>query len=379
MKSKILLAFIFIPMLGWAQKSDVFTLNGKTGTGMTIAKVYLRYGIKGIAVTDSTTVQNGSYRFTGKLSSPTMAQLLFDYKGTGLTNVGNDPDVLTMYLESTNITVETADYVKNATVKGSKLNDENKKYQAQIASAEKVILSVNQVYQTAPPEKQGDQHFMDSLNVILSKYGEQEKVLQTDYIKQNPGSYLSLVLLMQTAQPPIDLAVIEPLYKMLSADVRDTYSGQEFAKQLDAVKATSVGAIAPDFTQNDVNDKPVKLSDFRGKYVLLDFWASWCGPCRAENPNVVSAYEKYKDKNFTVLGVSLDQPGKKENWLAAIKADGLTWTQVSDLKFWQNTAARQYNILSIPQNYLIDPSGKIIAANLRGEALDKQLASLFDH
>jgi peroxiredoxin len=105
-------------------------------------------------------------------------------------------------------------------------------------------------------------------------------------------------------------------------------------------------------------------------------WASWCGPCRAENPNVVAAYNAYKDKNFTVLGVSLDQPGKKDLWLQAIEKDGLTWTHVSDLKFWDNAVAKQYGIQSIPANYLIDPTGKIIAKNIRGEELPKKLAEL---
>ncbi len=110
--------------------------------------------------------------------------------------------------------------------------------------------------------------------------------------------------------------------------------------------------------------------------MLLDFWASWCGPCREENPNVVKAYKQYKDKNFTVLGVSLDQPGKKNLWLAAIKADGLEWTQVSDLKFWGNEVAKLYSIRAIPQNFLIDPSGKIIGKNLRGEELNKKLKEI---
>jgi peroxiredoxin len=196
------------------------------------------------------------------------------------------------------------------------------------------------------------------------------------YIRQHPGSYLSLVALKELAGDDPDVTTIEPLFKRLSPALRNTQPGKELAAKLHDTGLTAIGNTAPDFTQNDVNDQPVKLSDFRGKYVLLDFWASWCGPCRAENPNVVKAYQKYKDKNFTVLGVSLDQPGKKEAWLTAIQKDSLPWTQVSDLQYWNNAAAKLYGINGIPQNFLIDPKGKIIAKNLRGEALEQKLAAV---
>ncbi|HTH31500.1 MAG TPA: TlpA disulfide reductase family protein [Lacibacter sp.] len=136
--------------------------------------------------------------------------------------------------------------------------------------------------------------------------------------------------------------------------------------------------MAPYFSQADTSGIAVKLSDFRGKYVLIDFWASWCGPCRAENPNLVKTFNTYKDKGFTVLGVSLDQPGKKDAWLGAIHKDQLTWTQVSDLKFWDNEAAVLYGIKGIPANLLLDKDGKIIAKDLRGADLDNKLAEVFD-
>ena len=145
------------------------------------------------------------------------------------------------------------------------------------------------------------------------------------------------------------------------------------AEKIEIAKKLGIGKVAPDFTQNDTLGNPVTLSSLRGKYVLVDFWASWCGPCRRENPNVVKAFQKFKDKGFHIIGVSLDQPNAKDKWIKAIHDDQLTWTQVSDLQFWKNAVAVEYGIQAIPQNYLLDPEGKIIAKNLSGDDLDKKL------
>lgn len=145
-------------------------------------------------------------------------------------------------------------------------------------------------------------------------------------------------------------------------------------KQMSKAVTTSwVGKEAPDFSMPDVNGKEVKLSSFRGKYVLVDFWASWCGPCRSENPNLVNAYNQFKSKNFTVLGVSLDRPGQKDKWLQAIKDDKLAWTNVSDLQFWNSPVVSLYGFDGIPFNVLLDPQGKVIAEGLRGPGLEGKL------
>jgi peroxiredoxin len=150
--------------------------------------------------------------------------------------------------------------------------------------------------------------------------------------------------------------------------------GKYIREQIDNGKVGAVGTEAMDFVQTDTSGIPVSLSSFKGKYVLVDFWASWCKPCRMENPNLVSAYERFKAKNFTVLGVSLDR--SRDAWVKAIQDDKLAWSQVSDLKFWNNAVAMQYRIQQIPQNFLIDPNGKIVGKNLRGTDLDSRLCAL---
>jgi peroxiredoxin len=153
-----------------------------------------------------------------------------------------------------------------------------------------------------------------------------------------------------------------------------TTPGQQIQDSIDFAGQPAIGSMAPDFTQNDTAGHPVQLSSFRGQYVLIDFWASWCRPCRKENPHVVEAFHRFKDKGFTVMGISLDKT--KEEWIAAIGKDSLTWTQVSDLKGWNNVVAETYGVRRIPGNFLLDPEGKIIATNLRGNALQNKLEEI---
>ncbi|NIG57166.1 AhpC/TSA family protein [Chitinophaga sp. Cy-1792] len=196
----------------------------------------------------------------------------------------------------------------------------------------------------------------------------------TDFVKSHPKSIASAWLMMNELGNRLQPEEFKTLYNGLDQSVQSTKYGQRIADYIKTVYRNSVGVLAEDFSQKDSNGNTVKLSSFKGKYVLVDFWASWCGPCRQENPNVVKVYNKYKDKNFTVLGVSLDED--KSRWLGAIQRDGLSWTQVSDLQGWQNEVAVQYGIRSIPSNFLVDPNGKIIARDLRGEALEEQLAKI---
>ncbi|MDF2517231.1 MAG: hypothetical protein K0R59_2527 [Sphingobacterium sp.] len=153
--------------------------------------------------------------------------------------------------------------------------------------------------------------------------------------------------------------------------------GKVIPLQLEAQFKTKVGQQAPDLTLNNPEGKAVKISDYLGKHLLLDFWASWCGPCRAENPNLVKAYQKYHDKGFEILGISLDDAARKDAWVEAIKKDNLLWPQVSDLKGWDSLAAKIYGINAIPASFLLDPEGRIIARDLRGDDLHDLLKKIF--
>ena len=195
------------------------------------------------------------------------------------------------------------------------------------------------------------------------------------FIQYHPDAIASVFALMNSLKI-LGSKQLNTLYQSLSDSVKNSRYGKMVAAEIDRVTTTAIGATAPDFTLKDVDGQVVNLSDFRGQYVLVDFWASWCGPCRMENPNVVAAYKAYQSENFTVLGVSLDEDEK--SWKDAIEQDQLHWTQVSDLQGWNNAAARLYHVNGIPTNFLLDPSGKIIGKNLRGAALEQKLAEIFN-
>jgi len=214
-----------------------------------------------------------------------------------------------------------------------------------------------------------------ALEAKLNDLRMQKRARANAYITAHPASAFSISLVADRGMMG-EYKDVNDIYQKLDASAQHTSQGQRIAVRLTVLKKSALGEKILDFTQNDTTGKPVQFANFKGKYVLVDFWASWCGPCRGENPNVLKAYNEYKDKNFTVVGISLDD--KADRWEKAIREDNMPWTQLSDLKGWKNELADYYGIQGIPSNLLIDPNGKIIAKDLRGEALHAKLAEVLN-
>lgn len=371
---------VFMALMAFAISSTLFaqkaTIKGTTDFKEPPAKIYLYYSNAGERLTDSTDLKDGNFTFVANIDEPTLASIMARFPAKE-GEVRPRVDRLQVYLEPGVIEVKVKDTLNNAVVSGSKANDAFMKIEKMTAPFNEKTNELGKQYSEYRKEK--NKEGMDSIVAIFDKLQEEmNEAVYHKFLSDNPGSPVALYALERYAGYAIDPAKIEPIFKSLSEKVQQLPSGVSFNKRIQTAKKTAVGATALAFTQNDTLDKPVSLSDFKGKYVLLDFWASWCGPCRAENPNVVASFNKHKDENFTVLGVSLDQPGKKDAWMKAIHDDHLTWTHVSDLKFWDNAVAKEYGVRAIPQNYLIDPSGKIIAKNIRGEELEKKLEEVLN-
>lgn len=355
-----------------------FTLKGKIGDWNDPATIYLSYWNEGSEYKDSTLLRNGSFSFTGSVGEPAPARLIFDYSGEGMIPAAQSGHILYLYLENGTVKLNSPDSLQNSLFVDSPINDEHLSYLDYIdGQIQDLAARMNQKVMLATPEQLNDTTFMAQLNSEYKQLLDERTRKQQQYVREHPNSYFSVVAISESVSSKFNVDEIEPLFLSINEKYRETYSGKAFAQRIEAARTIGIGKKAPDFTQNDPDGNPVSLSDFSGKYLLLDFWASWCGPCRQENPNLVKAYAAYKDKGFEILGVSLDNQDGKEAWLNAIKKDGLTWTQVSDLNSWNNEVARSYGVRAVPQSYLIDPQGIIVAQDLRGEALDEKLVEIF--
>jgi peroxiredoxin len=371
------LFFLFLlPVAAQAQSGNDFSLKGDLKLSQPVDWVYIRYTPKAgaDAVTDSFQTKDGTFTYKGKIAEPTLGTLSVKYvQQPGEARAKRETAGL--FLEPASMTLVAKDSLKALSLSGSAAHADYTRLQQQAQPYSDRMQPLYEPYMAA--RKEGRRADMKKIEKSMEDIdNEMRQNVYAAFVKSNPKSPAALYALKQAASWDFDPNVVEPMFATLPAAVRQWPSAVAFKEQIETAKKTAVGVVAMDFTQADTLGVPVSLSSFKGKYVFVDFWASWCGPCRVENPDVVKAFQKFKDRNFTILGVSLDREGQKERWMKAIHDDNLTWTHVSDLKYWDNAVAKQYGIRAIPQNFLVDPSGRIIARNLSGEELEAKLGEV---
>lgn len=384
---QLLYATLLLAVACKQQSNKGFEVEGTIKNNSNAKVIYLEetsFGNMQPVIVDSAQLdKNGSYQLSTKAKEETIYNLRLDQTMYPFASFINDEEDITINADFNSKEVYT--------VKGSPASIALKEYLNTTGAKLKSLYNNGRLIDSLQTRQIND----SLLNQQMAEHSNgvsELKAYTTNFINKSTSPALTLFALGSyqsiAGNPAFQLQgytqqeVMEFFNKLTTKfpENKTVASLKTDLQQQQQQSAAGTGSLlnkpAPDFTLPDVNGKPVSLSSYKGKYVLVDFWASWCPPCRAENPNVVKAYNQFKDKNFTVLGVSLDRPGGKDAWVKAIKDDQLAWTQVSDLKFWDSPVVSLYGFDGIPYNVLVDPNGVVIGESLRGEELENKLKSV---
>ncbi len=321
---------------------------------------------------DSTIIKEGKVTFTGKVESPDLYLLSIDGMPGGMPIV----------LENENITVQFyKDSLQASVVTGSHENDIFKIFKEISDPIRTKNQSMGQEFMAA--QTAGDTAKMSAIRAEFQKIVDTGNKQNLVAINNNNDVVTSAAILENLIKTKgIEMLEAKELYDNFTEPVKNSRIGKSINELLESSMATAIGSMAPEFTAPNPEGNMLSLKEMKGKVTIIDFWAAWCGPCRRENPNVVKVYKKYHEKGLEIIGVSLDgnprQKDAKGEWLAAIEKDGLTWNHVSNLNYFNDPVAKQYNIQSIPATFILDADGKIIAKNLRGSELEAKIAELLD-
>ncbi|ACU06183.1 TlpA disulfide reductase family protein [Pedobacter heparinus] len=374
MNIKIIIVALLLLPASFCLAQDKFEISGQLSQAGKDMMVMLSYkNSEGKDTKDSALVKNGKFLISGTTAFGNKAYLtLMPVKKDTIRRVGQS-DYQEFYLEKGMYKVTGTDSLAKASITGAQAQKDfllwKSKSQALLAQFREITQRFTKVYYAKVKDTVTIKKIQAEARPVHAKI---EAALDS-FIFSHPDSYVALDLIASEKTAVIDPQVFGAYYNPLSKRVLASFTGQKLTAKFEKAKKISIGKTV-DFTQTDDKGNEFKLSSLKGKYVLVDFWASWCVPCRAENPHLLKAYNQLKDKGFEIVGISLDET--KAAWLNAVKHDGMPWIQVSDLKGFKSEIAVQYGISAIPQNFLIDPQGVIIAKNLRGEDVNEQLAKL---
>ncbi len=371
-KAEFWVVLVSLMLLLHACKSEKeptnFTIKG-TVTDAEKGKLYFMHqSADGNPLVDTVDIVDHNFEYHGNVEEPTPY-----YLSSSLLRNNDKPPVL-IFIEKANMKMELSiDNMNNVKLTNSQSNDDYVEYK----NADRVYkMKVDSIYAQAMDLKDDNQK-QKELEAEMERVDSMESDLIRDFVSKHKSSVVSAYLISGKFISRREFGTARELFSMLTPDIKSSVIGSQINEVLAKAALTDIGADAPAFTQNDVAGKPVSLKDYRGKFVLVDFWASWCSPCRQENPLVREAYSRYNKSNFEILSISLDKD--RGQWLKAIEEDNLDWPQLSDLNGWNNEVSKTYGVQSIPDNFLIDPKGKIIAKGLRGDQLLQKLSEIFGY